>query len=107
LYAFDTEKAVDPPGEAREDWRIIMELANRMGAKWSYTSAEDIWNEVRRTLPIFAGASYKRLKNSYGIFWPVYSETHPETPRLYTEGFAFHDRRASFIPIEPPKTVQV
>ena len=100
-----TEKAVDPPGEAKEDWRIVMELAKMMDVNWDYTCAEDIWSEVRRLVPIVAGASYERLRNGYGLLWPVYSEEHPGTPRLYTDGFAFFDRRARFMPIELPKTI--
>ncbi|KUK55434.1 MAG: Formate dehydrogenase, alpha subunit, archaeal-type [Atribacteria bacterium 34_128] len=102
-----TEKAIDPPGEAKEDWKILIELAKIMGTNWNYTCAEDIWNEVRRLVPIFAGASYRRLRRGYGFLWPVYSEDHQGIPRLYTDGFAFFDRRARFMPIEPPKSIIV
>ncbi len=100
-----TEKAVDPPGEAMEDWRIIVKLTKKMGYNWNYKTAESIWDEVRMLVPIFKGATYKRLKKGYGLFWPVYSEEHPGTPRLYTNGFGFPDRRARFTPIYPPKII--
>lgn len=100
-----TEKAIEPPGESKEDWRIIMELAKIMGYNWSYTTAEDIWNEIRMLVPIFKGATYRRLRRGYGLLWPVYSEDHEGTPRLYTDGFAFSDRRARFMPINPPELI--
>jgi predicted molibdopterin-dependent oxidoreductase YjgC len=63
-------KVVDPPGEARPDEFIIQDLANRMGANWSFETAEDVWNEVRRLAPKFSGISYGRLEKYGGIQWP-------------------------------------
>jgi predicted molibdopterin-dependent oxidoreductase YjgC len=63
-------KVVDPPGEARPDEFIIQDLANRMGAKWSFETAEDVWNEVRRLAPKFSGITYERLEEYGGIQWP-------------------------------------
>jgi len=70
-------KALEPPGEAHDDWVILQDLANRMGANWSYTSAEQIWDELRSLSPIHAGMSYKRLEESRGLQWPCYDEQHP------------------------------
>jgi formate dehydrogenase major subunit len=70
-------KAVDPPGDARNDWQILQDLANRMGAHWNYTSSEQIWDELRSLSPIHAGMSYKRLEELHGLQWPCYDETHP------------------------------
>ena len=70
-------KALEPPGEARDDLWIIEEIASRMGADWGWTSAEDAWNEVRALSPVHAGMSYARLEELGGIQWPCYDETHP------------------------------
>ena len=70
-------KAIDPPGEARDDLAIIVELARRMGHDWGTPTAEDIWNEVRRLSPVHAGMSYRRLEELGGIQWPCYDEDHP------------------------------
>jgi len=94
-----------PPGEARTDWQILQDMANAMGAKWQYTSAEDIWQEIRQAAPVFSGISHNRLKESNGIFWPCYDESHPGTPRLYEDGFGFRDRRARFLPVDLPETL--
>ncbi len=70
-------KALEPPGEARDDLWIIEEIARRMGADWGWKTAEDAWNEVRKLSPVHAGMSYQRLEELGGIQWPCYDENHP------------------------------
>jgi len=70
-------KALEAPGNARDDLWIISELARRMGHDWGHPSAEDVWNEVRRLAPIFAGMSYQRLEREGGLHWPCFNESHP------------------------------
>ena len=70
-------KALDPPGEARDDLWIIEEIASRMGADWGWETAEDAWNEVRALSPVHAGMSYARLEELGGLQWPCYDEHHP------------------------------
>ncbi len=100
-----TAAGLKPPGEAKPDWQILQEMANAMGAKWQYASSDDIWQEIRRAAPVFSGISHHRLRDSNGIFWPCYDESHPGTPRLYEDGFGFRDRRARFLPVELPDTL--
>jgi predicted molibdopterin-dependent oxidoreductase YjgC len=69
-------KALDPPGEAREDLRIIVDLARRLGHEWPY-GAEAMWNELRQLSPWHAGMSYQRLEELDGIRWPCYDDQHP------------------------------
>jgi predicted molibdopterin-dependent oxidoreductase YjgC len=70
-------KALEPPGDARDDIWIIAELARRLGLDWGHPSAEEIWNEVRSLAPIFAGMSYRRLEREGGLHWPCYDENQP------------------------------
>jgi formate dehydrogenase major subunit len=70
-------KALDPPGDARDDLWIISELARRMGMDFGWGSAEDVWNEVRALSPVHAGMSYTRLEELGGLQWPCYDEEHP------------------------------
>jgi formate dehydrogenase alpha subunit len=100
-----TGKAVEPPGNAKPDWEIIQMMANVLGYDWNYRKSEEIWEEVRRVAPIFTGATYKRLIESGGLYWPIYDEKHPGTPRLYEDRFMFRDGRARFIPIPPPQFI--
>ncbi|MBW2410728.1 MAG: formate dehydrogenase subunit alpha [Deltaproteobacteria bacterium] len=97
-----TAAGLKPPGEARADWQILTEMANALGAGWQYTSTEEIWEEIRKAAPVFSGITHKRLKESPGVFWPCYDESHPGTPRLYEDGFGFRDRRARFMPVDLP-----
>ncbi len=70
-------KALDPPGEARDDLAIVYELARRMGSDWGVATAEATWDEVRSLSPVHAGMSYRRLEELNGIQWPCYDENHP------------------------------
>jgi formate dehydrogenase major subunit len=77
-------KALEPPGEARDDIAILQDIANRVrhklglpGPDWGYTSPEDPWNELRTLSPNHAGMSYARLAKHNGLQWPCYHDDHP------------------------------
>lgn len=95
-------KAVDPPGEARPDWRIFCELAQRMGYPMTYNNAEDIFKEICTLLPQYHGMSYQRLETA-GLQWPVPDARHPGTPTLHLETFT--RGRGLFVPEDylPPR----
>ena len=80
-------KAVEPPGEAREDWKILVDLMNRLGYHADYSSPEDVWNELAALSPIFAGINYERI-DKVGIQWPCPSLDHPGTRFLHAERFS-------------------
>lgn len=103
-------KAVDPPGEARPDWKIVTDLAHRLELErfFPYNSPEDILEEIRRVVPAYGGINARRLAASAGgIAWPCPDATHPGTPVLYEERFATEDGFARLYPVEyhqPPET---
>lgn len=80
-------KAVDPPGEAREDWRILIDISNRLGYKMDYSSPKEIWDEIAGSAPIFAGINYARIEKT-GLQWPCAGTDHPGTKFLHAERFA-------------------
>ena len=80
-------RVVEPAGESRDDWWIIMQIANKMGAKWDYTSAKDIFEEVRKVTPSYAGITYERLEKEL-LQWPCPTEGHPGTQFLHREKFS-------------------
>jgi predicted molibdopterin-dependent oxidoreductase YjgC len=82
-------KALDPPGEARDDIEIVYELARRLGHDLGSTNAEDIWNEVRTLSPMHAGMSYARLEELRGIQWPCWDDEHPG--EQFIHGRLWHD----------------
>jgi formate dehydrogenase major subunit len=77
-------KAVEPPGEARDDWRIVTELSTRLGYPMSYDDVSQVWDEMAGLTPAFGGISYRRLEGD-GILWPCPTADHPGTPYLHTE----------------------
>ncbi len=79
-------KAVEAPGEARADWEIILDLANRMAAGWRYDAPEDVMREIARVTPSYAGITYARLEQE-GLHWPCPDAGHGGTPILHAEGF--------------------
>ncbi len=101
-------KALDPPGEARDDIWIIAQLAKRLGHDWGDPSAEDAWNELRTLSPMHAGMSYARLEALGGIHWPCWDEDHPGEQflhaRLWNPDPARQGRLAPFSVVEhdPP-----
>jgi len=70
-------KALEPPGEARDDIEILCELAKRLGHDIGAPDARAVWNECRTLSPEHAGMSYERLEAHNGIQWPCWDETHP------------------------------
>jgi assimilatory nitrate reductase catalytic subunit len=115
-------KAVECPGEARQDWRIIQDLARALGrAKgFEFSSPREIFDELRIAskggVADYSGVTYEKIERQLGVFWPCYSEDpktgepiadHPGTPRLFERGsynpiargkgpFYFPDGRARF-----------
>ncbi|MEN6543283.1 formate dehydrogenase subunit alpha [Parvibaculum sp.] len=82
-------KAVNAPGEAWSDWRIVSALAERMGRgeAFAFDSAEAIWNEIRAVWPEAGGITYPRLENG-GLQWPCRDENSPGTEILHVSDFA-------------------
>jgi predicted molibdopterin-dependent oxidoreductase YjgC len=98
-------KALDPPGEARDDIEIVYELARRLGADLGSPRAEDIWNEVRSLSPMHRGMSYARLEELRGIQWPCPTDDSPGEQFLHGRLWAEHvEDPAPFVPVRhsPP-----
>jgi len=93
------------PG-TRPDWMIIQDIANRLGAQWSYRSPSDIMDECAGIAPLFAGVTYARLAGYNSLQWPVQADG-TDTPLLYVDKFPFPDGRAKFYPVEWNEPSQV
>jgi len=79
-------RAVPPPGESLEDWRIIAELSKTLGYPMNYSSAEEVFNELAGLTPSYAGISYGRLGKG-GLQWPCPLPEHPGTAVLHVNQF--------------------
>ncbi len=101
-------KALEPPGEAKDDLWIIAELAKRLGVDWGEISPASAWEELRTLSPMHAGMSWQRLEELGGIQWPCPDEDHPGTKflhaRLWEEESEFRGPAAPFSVVvhEPP-----
>jgi formate dehydrogenase major subunit len=97
-------KAVEPPGEARPDWKIFCDLSRKMGYEMNYRSPREIFEEVSRILPQYAGITYERLEK-VGLQWPVPTLDHPGTPVLhigkFTRGKGLFIPEDYIPPVEP------
>lgn len=88
--------AVDPPGNARRDTDILLELARRLGRGkyFPYTKPYEIFQELRRAsaggTADYAGITWERVEREYGVFWPCPTEDHPGTPRLFEDRRSYH-----------------
>jgi predicted molibdopterin-dependent oxidoreductase YjgC len=101
-------KALQAPEGARDDVEIILQLAERLGHKWEYDTAEDIFNELRSLSPMHYGMTYERLEAEGGLQWPCPSLTELEPTylhgRLWDEDPAKRGRLAPFSVVidDPP-----
>jgi len=82
-------KAVECPGDARQDWRIIQDIAAALGRThgFEFASPADIFDEFRRAssggIADYSGITYEKIVRQLGVFWPCPTEDHPGTPRLF------------------------
>ncbi len=88
----------EPLGDSRPDWKIIQEIANRMGAGWNYAHPSEIYEEIAPLTPLMAGVTYERLEGYKTLQWPVAADGSDQ-PLLYTERFQFPDGKARLYPI--------
>jgi formate dehydrogenase alpha subunit len=94
-------KAVEAPGEAWDDWKIIGEIATRMGYPMAYDNAEAIFEEIRQVTPSYAGINYARIE-AEGLHWPCLNEEHPGTPILHSAQFTRGKGMFHAIDWQPP-----
>jgi formate dehydrogenase major subunit len=99
-----SKKAVEPPGDARGDLEIVIELSNRIGLPTKFNNAADVMDEIARVTPSWRGVSHARLDGGAGLQYPVNDSTHPGTAFLFDDKFPTADGKASFYPVEflPP-----
>jgi formate dehydrogenase major subunit len=90
--------AFPPLGRSRTDFAILQDLARRLGAHWNYPGPREVLDEVARTTPVFAGASFERLEGFRSLLWPI-GPDGTDTPVLHTERFNFPDGKARFFPV--------
>jgi formate dehydrogenase major subunit len=96
--------AVPPPGDAREDWAITVDLANRLGLGWSYQTPADVFAEMTRVMKSLNNITWDRLERENAVTYPSLSPEDPGQPIVFGDAFPRANGRAKFTPasIIPP-----
>ena len=96
--------ALPLPGDARQDWWLIQEIARRMGLDWRYTHPRDAYEEMRSTMASIAGISWDRLVRDSAVTYPCANENDPGQPVVFGDGFPTLSRRGKMVPADviPP-----
>jgi formate dehydrogenase major subunit len=93
-------KVLDTPGQARVDWEVVQDIANRIGLDWHYTSPRDIFEEMVTVIPSYKNLTYDNL----GLTGKLYPNPDPErsdgTVVMFTDKFNTSDGLAHLVPAE-------
>jgi formate dehydrogenase major subunit len=97
-------RALNPPGQARQDLDIIIDLARQLGLNWSYgtgdAAAAAVFDEMRHTMPSIAGITWKRLEAEHSVTYPCEKEGDPGTPVVFVDSFPTPTGKARFVPAD-------
>ena len=100
-------KAVNPPGDAKQDWWIIQELANRLDLKWDYTGPDEIYDELRNCMDSIKNISWERLVREDCVTYPCDGEDKPGNEVIFGEGFPTKSKKGKLVPaklVSPDET---
>jgi formate dehydrogenase major subunit len=93
-------KAIEPPGEAREDLWIIVEMARRLGLDWSYAHPREVFEEMRKGMNSIAGITWERLERDGSVTYPCEHEGDAGEPVVFRTHFPTATGRARFVPAD-------
>ncbi len=91
-------KAVTPPGEAKQDWWIIQELARRIGLDWNYNGPDEIYDELRNCMDSIKNISWERLVREDAVTYPCDGEDKPGNEVIFGEGFPTKSKKGRLVP---------
>ncbi|MCX7628413.1 MAG: formate dehydrogenase subunit alpha [Methylophilaceae bacterium] len=93
-------QAIEPPGDARQDLWIIQEIARRLGLDWNYTSARDVFEEMRLVMKSISGITWERLEKESAVTYPCEQEGDAGQEVIFTESFPRPNGRARIVPVD-------
>ncbi len=96
--------AVPAPGQARQDWELIQEIANRMGLAWTYTHPKDVFAEMAQVMPSLNNITWERLEAEDSVTYPCDDPGQPGNEIIFSEGFPTASGRGKIVPagLVPP-----
>src|SRR4030095_15906085 len=93
-------KAIPTPGDAREDFWIVNELARRVGVDWYYRHPSEVFDEMRTCMDSIAGITWDRLERESSVTYPCGKEGAPGDPVVFIENFPTQSGRGKFVPAD-------
>ena len=93
-------KAINPPGDARQDLWIIQQIAKRMGCDWHYNHVSEVFDEMRHTMPSIGGITWDRLEREHSVTYPCLKEGDPGQSVVFVDTFPSETGRARFVPAD-------
>jgi len=96
--------ALNPPGQARQDWELIQEIAQRIGLNWNYTHPSDVFAEMTQVMPSLNNITWERLEREDAVTFPCSAPNQPGTEIMFGDGFPTTSGRGRIVPAEilPP-----
>jgi formate dehydrogenase major subunit len=93
-------KAIEPPGNAREDFWLLVEMARRLGLEWSYVHPREVFDEMRTCMDSIAGITWDRLERESSVTYPCVKEGDPGDPVVFVDRFPTPSGRGKFVPAD-------
>jgi formate dehydrogenase major subunit len=93
-------KAINPPGDAKQDLWIIQEIAKRVGLNWQYKHVSEVFDEMRHTMPSIGGITWDRLDREHAVTYPCLAEGDPGQSVVFVDDFPREGGRAKFVPAD-------
>ena len=96
--------ALEMPGEARQDWELIVDLAQRIGLDWNYGDVSDVYTEMTKVMPSLNNIPWERVEREESVIYPASSLDKPGSEIIFSSGFPTADGRARIVPADlvPP-----
>tara|TARA_A100001015_G_scaffold321621_1_gene453498 strand:+ start:435 stop:3197 length:2763 start_codon:yes stop_codon:yes gene_type:complete len=101
------KKAVNPPGNAKQDWWIIQELAKRFNLGWNYNGPDEIYDELRNCMDSIKNISWERLVREGAVTYPCDDSVSPGNEVIFGEGFPTKNKKGKLVPakiVSPDET---
>lgn len=100
-------QVIPPPGDARQDWWIIQEIAKRIGLAWNYAGPHEVFAEMAQTMPSFANITWERVAREGAVTYPVDAPDKPGNEIIFYAGFPTESGRGKIVParVMPPDEV--
>ncbi len=95
---------VSPPGEARQDWELIQEIARRIGLDWNYADVGEIFTEMASVMPSLDNITWERLLAEDSVTYPCDDPRKPGNEIIFATSFPTPSGRAKLVPAQllPP-----